>query len=282
MDKSKVYFTDFRTGLGTPLTAKLQKLIKLAGIQSIDMDNKFVAIKMHFGELGNLAYLRPNYAKAVADVIKELGGMPFLTDCNTLYPGSRKHALEHMDCANINGFNTVTTGCQIIIADGLRGTDDIIVPTVEAPKPQAPIRMQPYDQTKDVIWLSKNYQVAIQRVADDSLRMVKDETGQKFVDNRITLKIIRADGSVFFARTFTKSAFDAQLDDDYRQTGILEGIVFDKVDGNNLVFAGSVSHPQTDEYIPLVITVGNFGDVTIKRDDQMDTSAVEKEDEEGV
>ena len=102
MEKSKVYFTDFRTGLGVPLTAKLQKLIKLAGISSIDFDNKFVAIKMHFGELGNLAYLRPNYAKAVADVVKENGGMPFLTDCNTLYPGSRKHALEHMDCANLN------------------------------------------------------------------------------------------------------------------------------------------------------------------------------------
>ena len=128
MEKSKVYFTDFRTGLGVSLTAKLQKLIKLAGISTIDFNNKFVAIKMHFGELGNLAYLRPNYAKAVADVIKDNGGMPFLTDCNTLYPGSRKHALEHMDCANINGFNTVTTGCQIIIADGLRGTDDIIVP----------------------------------------------------------------------------------------------------------------------------------------------------------
>ena len=78
MDKSKVYFTDFRTGLGTPLTAKLQKLIKLAGIQSIDMDNKFVAIKMHFGELGNLAYLRPNYAKAVADVVKECARTPGL------------------------------------------------------------------------------------------------------------------------------------------------------------------------------------------------------------
>ena len=65
---------------------------------------------------------------AVADLIKEYGGKPFITDCNTLYPGSRKHALEHMDCANINGFNTVTTGCQIIIADGLRGTDDILVP----------------------------------------------------------------------------------------------------------------------------------------------------------
>ncbi len=128
MERSKVYFTDFRTVLGVSLPAKLQKLIRMAGIGSIDMDGKFVAIKMHFGELGNLAYLRPNYAKAVADVVKEQGGLPFLTDCNTLYPGSRKHALEHMDCANINGFNTVTTGCQIIIADGLRGTDDIEVP----------------------------------------------------------------------------------------------------------------------------------------------------------
>lgn len=128
MDKPKVYFTDFRTVLGVSLPAKLQKLIKLAGIGSIDFNGKFVAIKMHFGELGNLAYLRPNYAKAVADVVKELGGLPFLTDCNTLYPGSRKHALEHLDCANINGFNTITTGCQIIIADGLRGTDDIAVP----------------------------------------------------------------------------------------------------------------------------------------------------------
>ena len=128
MEKSQVYFTDFRTQLDVPLTKKLQKLIRKAGIGDIDMNGKFVAIKMHFGELGNLAYLRPNYAKAVADVVKEQGGLPFLTDCNTLYPGSRKHALEHLDCANINGFNPTTTGCQIIIGDGLRGTDDIEVP----------------------------------------------------------------------------------------------------------------------------------------------------------
>lgn len=128
MEKSKVYFTDFRTRVGVSLTEKLQRLIKKAGITDIDMDGKFVAIKMHFGELGNLSYLHPNYAKAVADVVKECGGKPFLTDCNTLYPGSRKNALEHLDCANINGFNTITTGCQIIIGDGLRGTDDITVP----------------------------------------------------------------------------------------------------------------------------------------------------------
>ena len=96
----------------------IKKLCIAAGIRDIDMNGKFVAIKMHFGELGNLAFLRPNYAKAVADLCKEQGGMPFLTDCNTLYPGSRKNALEHLDCANLNGFNTITTGCQIIIGMG--------------------------------------------------------------------------------------------------------------------------------------------------------------------
>jgi hypothetical protein len=110
------------------MPAKLQKLIRRAGIGQIDFEGKFVAIKIHFGEKGNLAYLRPNYAKAVVDVVKELGGKPFLTDCNTLYPGSRKNALEHLDCAYENGFSPFSTGCHVIIADGLKGTDEALVP----------------------------------------------------------------------------------------------------------------------------------------------------------
>lgn len=128
MEKSKVYFTDFRVQVGTSLLQKLKTLCLAAGFKKIDMDKKFVAVKMHFGELGNLAFLRPQYAKVIADLVKEQGGMPFLTDCNTLYPGSRKNALEHIDCANFNGFNPTTTGCQIIIGDGLRGTDEVEVP----------------------------------------------------------------------------------------------------------------------------------------------------------
>ncbi|MBP5590035.1 MAG: DUF362 domain-containing protein [Bacteroidales bacterium] len=129
MERSKVFFTDFRTiASGDGLPTKLKKLIKKAGIGSIDMDGKFVAIKMHFGELGNISFLRPNYAKAVVDVVKELGGKPFLTDCNTMYPGSRKNALEHLYCAWENGFTPLTVGCPILIGDGLKGTDDIEVP----------------------------------------------------------------------------------------------------------------------------------------------------------
>ena len=128
MEKAKVYFTDFRVPVGVNLLQKLRNLCIKAGIKNINMEGKFVAIKMHFGELGNLAFIRPQYVKVIADLVKELGGMPFLTDCNTLYPGSRKHALEHIECANLNGFNPTTTGCQIIIGDGLRGTDEAEVP----------------------------------------------------------------------------------------------------------------------------------------------------------
>ena len=128
MEKSKVYYTDYRAKLGEGLPLKLQRLIRTAGIDQIDMEGKFVAIKMHFGELGNLGFLRPNYARAVADVVKSLGGKPFLTDCNTLYPGSRKNALEHLYCAWENGFTPMTVGCPILIGDGLKGTDDVEVP----------------------------------------------------------------------------------------------------------------------------------------------------------
>lgn len=129
METSKVYYTDFRTAaFGESLPAKLKRLARRAGIADIDMDGKFVAIKMHFGELGNISYLRPNYARAIVDLVKELRGKPFLTDCNTMYPGFRKNALEHLECAWENGFTPLTVGCPVIIADGLKGTDDIAVP----------------------------------------------------------------------------------------------------------------------------------------------------------
>ena len=128
MEKSKVFYTDFRAKIGEGLPTKLKRLIKAAGIGDIDMDGKFVAVKMHFGELGNLSFLRPNYARAIVDVVKELGGVPFLTDCNTLYPGSRKNAIEHLYSARENGFTPMTVGCPVIIGDGLKGTDDIEVP----------------------------------------------------------------------------------------------------------------------------------------------------------
>ena len=128
MEKSKVYFTDMKAKNGENLQMKLERLMKKAGIGNIDFTDKYVAIKIHFGERGNLSYLRPNYAKTVADMVKSLGGKPFLTDCNTLYVGGRKNALDHIDTAYLNGFSPFSTGCHVLIGDGLKGTDDVEVP----------------------------------------------------------------------------------------------------------------------------------------------------------
>jgi len=129
MEPSNVYFTNMRTTLNENLLQKLERLVKKAGmLEQIDFHNKFTAIKIHFGEPGNLAYLRPNYAKVLVDLIKAQGGRVFLTDCNTLYVGRRKNALDHLDAAYENGYNPFTTGCHVIIADGLKGTDETLVP----------------------------------------------------------------------------------------------------------------------------------------------------------
>lgn len=128
MTKPKVYFADMVVSDEENQQAKLTRLLRKAGIAELDLQRKFVAIKIHFGEMGNLAYLRPNYARTVVDLVKEQGGKPFLTDSNTLYVGQRKNALDHLETAYINGFSPFSTNCHILIADGLKGTDEVVVP----------------------------------------------------------------------------------------------------------------------------------------------------------
>ena len=127
MEPAKVYFSDLRTDEVSTLE-KLHRLMKAAGFEQIDFKDKYVAIKLHFGEPGNMAYLRPNWARVVCDYVRKLGGKPFLTDCNTLYVGGRANALDHLDSAMRNGYTPMTTGAQCIIADGLKGDDYDLVP----------------------------------------------------------------------------------------------------------------------------------------------------------
>lgn len=128
MKKSKVYYTDMHTTAEINLLQKLERLMKKSGFERLDLSRKFVGVKLHFGEPGNLAFLRANYAGVVCDYIKRLGGKPFVTDCNTLYVGGRKNALDHLDSAYKNGYNPFMTGVHTIIADGLKGTEERLIP----------------------------------------------------------------------------------------------------------------------------------------------------------
>jgi len=123
MESSKVFFTNLRTSPQTNLLDKLERLVKQAGLMKLDFDKKMVALKIHFGEPGNLAYIRPNYIARIAGIICKAGGKPFLTDSNTLYSGGRSNAVDHIQCAMENGYNPISAKCPVIIADGLKGTD---------------------------------------------------------------------------------------------------------------------------------------------------------------
>ena len=119
----KVYFTDMRTCQGNDLLHKMERLLRRAGLDRMDLDGKLVAIKLHMGEPGNLAYVRPSLVAVLVRMVKEKGGRPFLTDCNTLYMGRRANAVDHLNSAMENGFNRIAVGCDVIIADGLRGNE---------------------------------------------------------------------------------------------------------------------------------------------------------------
>lgn len=122
--KSTVYFIDLRATMKENFLAKLGRLVETAGLIETVNDRDLVAVKLHFGELGNTAFIRPVYIRKIVDIIKSAGGMPFLTDANTLYAGTRSDAPGHLNTAIQNGFAYPVVGAPLIIADGLRGKSE--------------------------------------------------------------------------------------------------------------------------------------------------------------
>ena len=190
----------------------------------------------------------------------------------------------------------VCVGLSVVVAALVLGacgnkkkSEDIIAQRVVKAAPQGPIRMPENTDQREVNWIGKTYQVTIHRLPADTLSMVKDDTGQQYVDNIFTLTVARQDGSVFFTRKFVKTDFARLVGEDFRRTGILEGFVFDKANGDWLEFGASVGRPQTDEYIPLVVRLSRMGDLDMKVDTQLDTNSDVNEgqktaadDEDGV
>ncbi|MFW6120044.1 MAG: DUF362 domain-containing protein [Petrotogales bacterium] len=124
---SKVYFTNMKTEPEMGLLQKTGLLLRKVRLNEIVQKDKFIAVKVHFGEYGNVAFIRHNYTKVIVDMIRELGGKPYVTDANTLYHGSRSNAIDHIETAIVNGFTYETLGAPVIIADGLRGSDQVEV-----------------------------------------------------------------------------------------------------------------------------------------------------------
>jgi uncharacterized protein len=127
MMASKVYFSSVKAQMGSGLLHKTQKLFDKAGFAGLIEERDLVALKVHFGERGNTAFIPPIYARRVVESVKAAGGRPFLTDANTLYVGGRSNAVSHQATAVMNGFSYATIEAPVIIADGLTGKDYVEV-----------------------------------------------------------------------------------------------------------------------------------------------------------
>jgi uncharacterized Fe-S center protein len=125
---AKVLFSSLKNKSSVSPLNKIKKMMNRCGAKEIYGKDDFVAIKLHFGELGNTAFLRPVFLRPVIEVVKTYGARPYLTDTNTLYAGMRWNAVDHLHNANLNGFNYATLQTPVIIADGLRGDDMREVP----------------------------------------------------------------------------------------------------------------------------------------------------------
>jgi uncharacterized Fe-S center protein len=118
-ERSEVFFFPYDRGRAFLRGLKLL-FSKIASVVSVDDS---VAVKVHMGEYGGSAYLRPPIVRRVCDLIKEAGGKPFVTDTTALYPAGRFTAKQYLATAAYNGFTKESVGVPVVIADGKRGYD---------------------------------------------------------------------------------------------------------------------------------------------------------------
>lgn len=143
-------------------------------------------------------------------------------------------------------------------------------------------------QPRVVDWVTGKYTITVVPHSDPDLPLSRDESGQEYYDNKIDLKVTRADGSVFFSRTFSKADFSSLLDEKTFRDGAMLGLPFIRVEDSQLVFGASIGSPDesSDEYVPFILTISRMGEVRIERDTQLedtdDKTENNKEEDEGV
>ncbi len=138
-------------------------------------------------------------------------------------------------------------------------------------------RMQVSKSDVDIKFKGKDYHSFISRTPDEDLPLVRDDRGNRFVDNKILLRLTHGNEQVF-NMTFTKRNFASIVGEDFLSKSILEGMVYNKTTPQGIVFAASVCYPQTDLYVPISITITADGKMTMVREELLEDIY----DEEGI
>ncbi|MCD8182830.1 MAG: DUF4738 domain-containing protein [Bacteroides sp.] len=147
--------------------------------------------------------------------------------------------------------------------------DDVQVLMQDSMEMGGPQRMQMSETKATVTYKGKEYQSSVVRRPDESLPIVKDEQGEKFVDNVITLRIT-CNGKEVLNKVFTKASFASLVDAGFMKHAILEGLVYNKTTPQGIVYAVSISYPQTDLYAPLSLTVSADGKISMAKEEVLE------------
>ncbi len=170
------------------------------------------------------------------------------------------------------------TGALASCGEKKKNSNIIITHKPTAPAKVKTQKMSDARQSQETPWVGSTYTVVVKRTADPSLPVVQIDDHTRYYDNKITVSVLRADGSEFFNRTFKKQDFKSCLGDNAKDANALLGIVFVEAKGDQLHFAASVGSPDiaSDEYVPLVLKISRMGAVSISEDMSMDTDGDEK------
>lgn len=125
---SPVYFWNLSASRRVPTSERIKRLLQAAGALEHIRPGDLTAIKVHFGETGVTGFLSPQVVRHVVAPYLEAGAKPFVTDTATLYAGTRGEAVSHALTAARHGFDPLVTGAPVIMADGLRSTNEVEVP----------------------------------------------------------------------------------------------------------------------------------------------------------
>lgn len=139
-------------------------------------------------------------------------------------------------------------------------------------------QLQTIEASSEAEFKGRTYNMKVVRRADSTLPVVTDVQGLKYYDNTITLEVSTG-GKLFANKIFNKNTFASYLEADFLKHSILEGLVFDKVTDDGLMFAASVSYPESDLYVPFHVLVLPNGNLSIDKADLMDDYEPETEPE---
>ena len=167
--------------------------------------------------------------------------------------------------------------CAGLLVSCKKKQDDttIIIHKTEVKKSHGTEKVGDQTRSYDFQWLGSNYKAVVVRKAGTSLPVATDDEGTKYYDNRIEVKILRADGSEFFNHTFTKSDFQADLDERTKDNGVLYSVIYVKAEGDNVELKASVGSPKqmsSDDYVTFTVKVSRLGALSVSKDQQLDTA----------